>query len=228
MSLDTEEKEVIEKEKSMTDNKVKWLSAIIGVMFLITWIIILIMALQQRNMPAEEKINLIPALIITGVITLVCIMTFFFRSIYKKIKPSESKLVPKAITKDRVKEMIGHCLENYSDHISGFGDLRILNIGNNTIYCWEIIPLISENPCFAIINANYPEMGISVIGYSTKIDPRSDILKEAINKMSTNPIYEDIESRTETDLNQGLRKEWKKKSISKKEIKKEDSDGVMV
>jgi len=227
MNSDTNQ-ETIEREKPTTENKIKWLSAIFGGIFILTWIILLILAIQQKSKLPEDKINLIPALIITGILALVCVFTFFFNSITKRFKNEEPK-IPLAISEEKVKEILRHCLTNddYMEHVKGFGDFETYEIGHNTIYLWELKPLLNKNTCYAILNANYPEKGVTILGYSEKINKNSKIIKDAINKKSTNPIYEDIEKRTEVDLSSGKSTEYIKKSQTKKQTEEKKEQPIV-
>lgn len=206
-------------------NKEFYIKAGAVVVFVISCVVLIGIKIANKEMSIK-----IP-LIVTGIIGVVCVIAFFGGSIYKKMKKLEEG-IPKAIDEEEIVQRIE------KEVLDMFNMIRIDNpfewkrskvINKNEIHAYKI-NLVHER-CFGeenfksaifIINANYPQKGISII------NPESSehLVTARMNDMSQSPLDEpEVEERTELDLNTGRETRYRKTRPKKKEDKK---DGAVV
>lgn len=185
---------------------------------LISWIFLIIIKYLSNELSLKVP------LIITIIISIISIISFFGDKIIKLSKIKEEKF-PNSINEKELMELIKKQVENMWNHLlikGGIGESRSEQINKNLIYACKINLLYKEefgNSCWIIINANYPGIKPTIL----KPDSSEHLIRKAMNYKSVNPLEEpDIEETVIENPLSGTKSTTKKVMFKNNEKEKKE------
>lgn len=150
----------------MVEKKI-WIRFFSIAIFVLTWIVLGV--LKYTN----EEISLRIPLIISIILSIISAIAFFGDNIYKSFKTTEDK-IPNAITEKEIEKVIEIQVDKMWNHLLRIEEVRSKTVNKNLIYACKLnlyhdekFKNKSEDSCWMIINANYPEMKPTILSPNT-------------------------------------------------------------